>query len=118
MDDRRAPNNGRRTRQHPAQRHDQAVAGVINHDDPQSAGVLPHLDGRVIGVQRHAPHRLADLAPRQTVALGRVQPSDRRPGALGLVRAKGKRWMFLPLPSVPETGDLTVTADIPRMTRG
>lgn len=37
---------------------------------------------------------------------------------LGLVRANGKRWMFLPLPSVPETGDLTVTADIPRTTRG
>lgn len=37
---------------------------------------------------------------------------------LGLVRANGKRWMFLPLPSVPETGDLTVTADIPRITRG
>ena len=37
---------------------------------------------------------------------------------LGLVRANGKRWMFLPLDSVPETGDLTVTADLPRATRG
>lgn len=37
---------------------------------------------------------------------------------LGLVRANGKRWMFLPLDSVPATGDLTVTAEFRRVTRG
>lgn len=33
---------------------------------------------------------------------------------LGLVPSNGKRWMFLPIADVPPTGDLTVSADIPR----
>ncbi len=33
---------------------------------------------------------------------------------LGLVPGNAQRWMFLPADDVPATGDLTVTADVPR----